>query len=129
MLIFFCCFIYFLEDLSKFKLSAALKYSKVFSNVPKTCFSGVVDFQIDIFGFSKFLSFIVFVKSQPYKVNPSILYLKPKILNYLCMNTIFSESMQDTETNTRARGVRKVTTGMITGSIAMLLSPPSLPNY
>ena len=45
------------------------------------------------------------------------------------MNTIFSESMQDTETNTRARGVRKVTTGMITGSIAMFLSPPSLPNY
>ena len=41
-----------------------------------------------------------FVKSQPYKVNPKflILYMKQKILNYLCMNAIFSETMQDSGT-------------------------------
>ena len=39
-----------------------------------------------------------FVKSQPYKVNPLILSMKQKILIYLCMNAIFSKTMQDTET-------------------------------
>ena len=37
----------FPKKLCKFKLSAALKSSKVFLNVPKTCFSGVDDFLID----------------------------------------------------------------------------------
>ena len=37
----------FPKNLCKFKLSAALKSSKVFLNVPKTCFSGVDDFLID----------------------------------------------------------------------------------
>ena len=37
----------FPQKLCKFKLSAALKSSKVLLNVPKTCFSGVDDFLID----------------------------------------------------------------------------------
>ena len=41
-----------------------------------------------------------FVKSQPYKVNLKFLifYMKQQKLIYLCMNAIFSETMQDTET-------------------------------
>ena len=42
----------FPQKLCKFKLSAALKSSKVFLNVPKTCFSGVDDFLIDNYDLS-----------------------------------------------------------------------------
>ena len=42
----------FLQKLCEFILSAALKSSKVFLNVPKTCFSGVDDFLIDIYDLS-----------------------------------------------------------------------------
>ena len=42
----------FPKKLCKFKLSAALKSSKVFLNVPKTCFSGVDDFLFDNYDLS-----------------------------------------------------------------------------
>ena len=42
----------FPKKLCKFKLSAALKSSKVFLNIPKTCFSGVDDFLIDNYDLS-----------------------------------------------------------------------------
>ena len=59
----------------------------MFLNVPKTCFSGVDDFLIDNYDIQTFsdLKFL-------------ILSMKQKILIYLCMNAIFSENMQDTET-------------------------------
>ena len=63
----------------------------MFLNVPKTCFSGVNDFLIDIMTYPSSLVSQFFVKS-------TVLYMKQKILIYLCMNAIFSKTMQDTET-------------------------------
>ena len=52
MLVFILQLKIFPEKHCKFKLSAALKSSKVFLNVPKSCFSGVDDFPIDNYDLS-----------------------------------------------------------------------------
>ena len=60
----------FPKKLCKFKLSAALKSSKVFLNVPKTCFSGVDDFLIDNYDLTLFLSFTAFCKISTVQSKP-----------------------------------------------------------
>ena len=73
----------------------------MFLNVPKLGFLVWMTFLLIIMTYPSSLVKQFFVKSQPYKKKTLkflILYMKQKILIYLCLNAIFSETMQDTET-------------------------------